>query len=62
MDGVEMANLNMSLPWANYRSLLFFQAGLDGKAMHTLTFDALGRGEVVLDYAVIMGSSEEDWL
>lgn len=62
MDGVEMANLNMTLPWAGYQSLLFFQAGLDGKASHTLTFDALGKGEVVLDYAVVMGSSDENWL
>ena len=45
MDGVEMANLNMTLPWAGYQSLLFFQAGLDGGASHTLTFDALGKGE-----------------
>lgn len=62
MDGVEMANLNMTLPWAGYQSLLFFQAGLDGGASHTLTFDALGKGEVVLDYAVVMGSSDENWL
>ena len=57
-----MANLNTSLPWASVGTLLFFMGGLDGEAMHTLTFDALGRGEVVLDSAVIAMSAQESWM
>ena len=59
---MEMANVNTSLPWASYGSLLFFMGGLDAAVMHTLTFDALGRGEVVLDHAVVLASTKSNWM